>query len=145
MSNYGNRFKRILIEKDEDMPPPVEMSDKDAMAQTLDKGTAPDDFNVEPVPAGAQATPTMSSVQRKMYDELKGWIGEIEKFVLYLNDTSPESITSKLNAAETDTLFNKISQAETKKIARVAAELSSFVNELKGYSATAHDPKYKYN
>lgn len=139
MSNYGNRFKRVL-EQDE-----TELTDKDAMIQTLDKGTTPDDFNVDAPPAGAEAVPTMSAVQKKMYEQLKTWIDKIDEFSTYLNGTDPNSVQSKLNAAEPDTLFDKISTAETKKIARVAVELTSLNEMLKGYLATANDPKYRYN
>ena len=63
MSNYGNRFKKVLSEKDE-------ISDKEAMQQTLDKGTDPSAFDVEPIEPGSQITPTMGSIQKKMYDDL---------------------------------------------------------------------------
>ena len=145
MSVYENRFKKFLVEKDETPDVPDEMTDQQAMAQTLDKGTAPEDFDVEAPPAGAVAKPTLSAIQQKMYDELKAWTEKIDEFKKFLNDPNPDSLVSKLNAAETDTLFDKISTAETKKIARVAAELSSFNEDLKGYLATAHDLKYRYN
>ena len=80
-----------------------------------------------------------------MYDELKGWTAKIDDFTKFLNSTEPSSVQSKLNSAESDTLFDKIATAETKKIARVAAELTSFNEQLKGYLATAHDPKYRYS
>lgn len=140
MSNYGNRFKRVLVEQDD-----TEITDKEAMAQTLDKGTSPEDFDVNAPPAGVEVVPTMSAVQKKMYEQLKGWIDRIDEFSTYLNGTGPESIQSQLNAAEPDTLFDKISTAETKKIARVAVELTSLNEMLKGYLATANDPKYRYN
>jgi len=139
MSNYVNRFKRVLVEKDE------EMTDPEAMASTLDQGTAPTDFDVQNPPApGAQAQPTMSAVQKQMYDELKGWTIKIDEFIHFLNDPGSNSVQTILNRAESDTLFDKISTAETKKIARVAADISSFNQELKGYLASANDPKYRY-
>ena len=138
MSNYGNRFKKLLSEKDE-------MSDRDAMSQTLDKGTDPSEFDVQPVEPGAQVVPTMGAVQKKMYDDLKIWVAELDRVAEYLNGTGPESMQSKLNSAEPDTLFDKISTAETKKIARVSVEIASLSQMLKGYLATANDPKYKYN
>jgi len=139
MSKYVNRFKRILVEKDE------EMTDQQAMAATLDKGTNPTDLDVPNVPeAGAQMQPTLSGIQKQMYDELKGWTVKIDEFTKFLNSTEATSVQSKLNSAEPDTLFDKIATAETKKIARVAAELVSFNEQLKGYLATAHDPKYRY-
>jgi hypothetical protein len=140
MSKYVNRFKRILVEKDE------EMTDQQAMAATLDKGTNPTDLDVPDVPpAGAQAQPTLTGVQKQMYDELKGWTMKIDEFTKFLNSTDASSVQSRLNSAEPDTLFDKIATAETKKIARVAAELTSFNEQLKGYLASAHDPKYRYN
>ena len=69
MSVYENRFKKLLIEKDEEMS-----DDQTAMAQTLDKGTEVSDFDVQAPEAGAQAQPTMSAIQKVMYDELNTWI-----------------------------------------------------------------------
>jgi len=43
MSVYENRFKKLLIEKDEEMS-----DDQTAMAQTLDKGTEVSDFMCKP-------------------------------------------------------------------------------------------------
>jgi len=143
MSNYGNRFKRFLVEKDD--VPEQEITDQDAMVQTLDKGTNPKDFDVDAPAAGGQVAPTMSAIQKKMYDELKGWVMELDTMSKFLNGTGPESMQSRLNSAEPETLFDKISTAETKKIARVAVEISSLSEMLKGYLATANDPKYKYN
>jgi hypothetical protein len=140
MSNYVNRFKRVLVEADD-----PDVSDKKAMQATLDQGTETTDFDVKDVPpADAQAAPTMSAIQKQMYDQLKQWIDKIDEFKNYLNAPDAESVVSKLNAAEADTLFDKISTSETKKIARVAAELGSFSEDLKGYLATANDPKYRY-
>ena len=138
MSNYGNRFKRILNEKDE-------ITDRQAMAATLDKGTSPEEFDVAPVEPGAAVMPTMSAVQKKMYEELKNWVSELDRVAEYLNGTGPDSMQSRLNSAESDTLFDKISTAETKKIARVSVEIASLSQMLKGYLATANDPKYKYS
>lgn len=138
MSNYGNRFKRLLSEQDE-------ISDREAMEMTLDKGTDPEQYDVEPVAPGAEVQPTMGAVQKKMYEELKSWVIELDGFAEYLNGTGPNSMQSRLNSAESDTLFDKISTAETKKIARVSVEIASLSQMLKGYLATANDPKYKYS
>jgi len=68
----------------------------------------------------------------------------MDEFGDYLNGTS-DSIQTSLNSAEPDTIFDSISNAETKKIARVAMEVSSLSEILKGYLAGANDPKYKFN
>jgi len=138
MSNYGNRFKKVLIEKDE------EITDQEAMMQTLDKGTDPAMLDVD-APVMEPGVPTMGSMQKKMYDELKTWVTELDRFAEYLNGTTPQSVQSRLNSAEPDTLFDKIATAETKKIARVSVEVASLSQMLKGYLASANDPKYRYN
>ena len=138
MSNYGNRFKKVLVEKDE------EITDSEAMVQTFDKGTAPAMLDVE-APAVEPGVPTMGAMQKKMYDELKTWVAELDRVAEYLNGTQPTSMQSRLNSAEPDTLFDKIATAETKKIARVSVEIASLSQMLKGYLASANDPKYRYN
>jgi hypothetical protein len=49
MSVYENRFKKVLIEKDEPVDDTM-TDDQAAMVQTLDKGSTPEDFNVQDVP-----------------------------------------------------------------------------------------------
>ena len=138
MSLYQKRFKKFLSEQDEQ---DIEMTDQEAMASTLDPETSPDDFDVD-APASGQGA--IGAQSKQMFDELNGWIQELDRFADYLNGTS-DSIQTSLNAAEPDTIFDSISNAETKKIARVAMEISSLSEILKGYLAGANDPKYKFN
>lgn len=146
MSNYGNRFKRFLVEKDKVVSTQGdEITDNDAMVQTLDKGTDPTVYDVEAPPPGGTHVPQMGAIQKKMYDELKTWVTELDTFAEYLNGTGSDSVQSRLNSAEPDTLFDKIATAETKKIARVSVEIASLSQMLKGYLASANDPKYRYN
>ena len=136
MSLYSKKFNRALLEQDD--VEDVELTDKEAMVDTLEPETDPADFDVETPDA------PVANGQREMYDELNSWISEMDKFSDYLNGTD-SSIQTKLNGAEDDTLFDSISNAETKKIARVAMEISSLSEILKGYLAGANDPKYKFN
>jgi len=138
MSLYQKRFSKFLREQDDE---DIEMTDQEAMASTLDDGTAPEDFDVDAPASGEGAIGAQS---KQMYEELSGWIGEMDRFSQYLNGTT-DSIQTSLNAAEPDTIFDSISNAETKKIARVAMEISSLSEILKGYLAGANDPKYKFN
>lgn len=145
MSNYGNRFKKFLAEKDQDVLNQGEdVTDNEAMVQSLDKGTDPSMLDVE-APVSEPGVPTMGAMQKKMYDELKTWVSELDRIAEYLNGTDAESVQSRLNSAEPDTLFDKIATAETKKIARVSVEVASLSQMLKGYLASANDPKYRYN
>jgi len=141
MSAYENRFKRLLIEKDEELT-----DDQSAMAQTLDQGTQVSDFDTPNAPqVGAQLAPTMTAIQKQMHEELKQWTMKINDFINFINSPDASSIQSKLNAAEAQTLYDKIKNAETKKIARVAGELATLNQQLMGYLATSNDPKYKYS
>ena len=135
MSLYVKKFSKFLNEQDEELD--SEITDTEAMDTTLDDGTDAGDFDVE-VPDAPVA-----NGQKEMYDQLNSWIQEMDRFSDYLNGTEG-SVQTKLNTAEDDTLFDSISNAETKKIARVAMEISSLSEILKGYLAGANDPKYKY-
>ena len=135
MSLYVKKFSKFLNEQDEELD--SEITDTEAMDATLDDGTDTGDFDVD-VPDAP-----IANGQKEMYDELNSWIQEMVCFSNYLNGTEG-SVQTKLNTAEDDTLFDSISNAETKKIARVAMEISSLSEILKGYLAGANDPKYKY-
>ena len=139
MSLYQKRFKKFLSEQDDEN---TELTDQEAMASTLDPETSPDEFDVD-VPEGDGDSP-ISSQSKQMFEELNSWITEFDRFSEYLNGTA-DSIQTSLNAAEPDTIFDSISNAETKKIARVAMEISSLSEIFKGYLAGANDPKYKFN
>jgi hypothetical protein len=132
MTLYTKRFSKLIKEQDD------EITDAEALETTLDDGTEAEDFDVD-----APQDTSITGTQKEMYDELYNWIQEMDKFSSYLNGTN-NSVQTKLNMAEDDTLFDSISNAETKKIARVAMEISSLSEILKGYLAGANDPKYKY-
>jgi len=138
MSLYQKRFSKFLREQDDENTD--ELTDQEAMASTLDPDTSIDEFDVD-VPEGDSP---ISSQSKQMFEELNSWIQKMDEFSDYLNGTS-DSIQTSLNSAEGDTIFDSISNAETKKIARVAMEVSSLSEILKGYLAGANDPKYKFN
>ena len=138
MSLYQKRFKKFLSEQDNEN---TELTDQEALASTLDPETSPEDFDVDVPTAGEDPINTQS---KQMFEELGSWILKMDEFSNYLNGTT-DSIQTSLNGAESDTIFDSISNAETKKIARVAMEVSSLSEILKGYLAGANDPKYKFN
>jgi hypothetical protein len=134
MKSYSRRFLKYLAEQDEGL------TDADAMSSELSE-ISPDDLGAS---GGAkEIASSITGREKQMYDELSSWIQRMDEFSKYLNGTE-NSIQTKLNSAESDTLFDKIGIAETKKIARVAVEVSSLSEMLKGYLASANDPKYKY-
>lgn len=140
----GNPFQNVFIKVLKEAPelPEETGSDSAAFESQLDKGTDPSSFDVESDET-AQHMASVNAIQNKMIDQLKGWIGELERFSDFLNGTTPESMQSKLSKAIPDTLFDKIRVAETKKIARVAMEIAALTEVYKGYLASSSDPKYR--
>ena len=80
---YSNRFYSILKEQPVDTPPealanPAEPTGQDAMASTLDTGTAPDTFDdVAPNPEVQMKQARVGAQTQKISE----WIGKIEDFV----------------------------------------------------------------
>lgn len=127
MSVFATKFYRLL-EQDEDT------TDQDAMASELDKGSAPQDFDVQAAPQQIdQARASHNAAQKQA---LQGWIQKVSEFIDFLNGTTDQSVQSQLAAGSCDTLFEKIATSEKKRIARVAMELSSLNESLKGYLIT---------
>ena len=136
-NKYYNRFTKVLREQDEDPA----LTDADALDAELSDITS-DELGAD-VPDDMSGS-SMNSAQKQMFDELNTWIIKMDDFASYLNGTEG-SIQTTLNSAESDTIFDSISNSETKKIARVAMEVMSLSEILKGYLAGANDPKYKFN
>ena len=147
MNSYARRFKTIL-EQDEQMlnRAPIDSSemtdDQMAMQNTLDDGSEVSDFDIQNVNQLQQDLQNQKATQ--MVSVLKQWIDRISEFKEFLNGTGDKSINSTLAKAVPDTLFDKIKTSESKRIARVAADLSSFEEILKGHMANSNNPNLKY-
>lgn len=136
-NKYYNRFTKVLREQDEE----PELTDAEALDAELSDITS-DELGAD-LPDDASGSP-LNTQQKQMFDELNTWIAKMDEFAAYLNGTE-DSIQTTLNSAESDTIFDSISNSETKKIARVAMEVMSLSEILKGYLAGANDPKYRFN
>jgi len=135
MALFKNKFNFVLEAKDDVEDAPVgPATDKEAMAGALDTAT-PQDFDVSA--PGRQPVEDVHTGEQ--VGLLQQWIGQIDQFIEYLNGTSPDSIQTKLHAAPCDTIFEDIARSEKKKISRLAAELSSLSESLKGYLISAND------
>ena len=107
-------------------------SDKEAMAQTL-TSAKPEDFDI-------QGRETVQDTRKlEQITKLKEWVGQIDQFIKFLNGTEPTSVQEQLHAAPCDSIFEDIARSEKKKISRLAAELSSLSESLKGYLISAND------
>jgi len=130
MVMFSKRFYSLL-EADN-----IPATDKEAMQAELDKGSTPEDFGAKELPANPDRDNVRQAKQANMsvqLNQLKTWVEEIDKFTTYLNGVNSESIQTQLHQAGCDSLFEKIARSETKKIARVAVDLSSLSESFKGY------------
>jgi hypothetical protein len=132
MSNFfKNEFTKIL----ELAPPPGpdelpdEGEDEAALAAGLDDGSSPDDFAVADNPTGQIEADGVGQATGKLND----WIVKIEEFIEYLNGLSPDSMNYELNRADCSSIMSDVQRSESKKISRVAQDLSSLSEALKQY------------
>lgn len=124
---FKKQFNNLLTEEDS-LPNPA-LDDK-AMVNGLDGTTSPGRFNdVEPNPTGD----IMASETGHVTGKLQDWIGKIEEFIEYLNGLSPDSINYELNRADCSSIMSDVQRSESKKISRVAQDLSSLSESLKQY------------
>jgi len=128
----------IILEQDADVNDieaqnKAPATDREAMAQKLDTAK-PNDFDVK----GPTIT-NIDAIKKEQQTQLQSWITKIDEFIEYLNGTNGESIQTQLHSAQCETMFQDIARSEKKKIARLAAELSSLSESLKGYLISSND------
>lgn len=127
MSDTFRKYFTSILEADEELP----ASDAEAMQTQLDAETDPKALDTQPVPPDVEAAKgAHTAAQKKSLNE---WIGKIAEFINYLNGVDGNSVQSQLANAGCDSLFEKVASSEKKRIARVAMELSSLNESLKGY------------
>ena len=133
MSNFVDRFYALLEADENEAPVAQPETDKEAMAASLDTAK-PEDFDVQGGREQVQDHRKAEQIQK-----LKGWISKIDEFIGFLNSTDASSMQVQLHTAACDSIFEDIARSEKKKIARLAAELSSLSESLKGYLISAND------
>jgi hypothetical protein len=127
MELFKKAFTSILEQDKEKGVAQAPTSDRDAMKAKLDSAK-PEDFDVQ-----APVITDTEKMKQEQLNSLKSWIGQIDQFIEFLNGTDSKSIQSQLHAAACETVFQDIARSEKKKIARLAAELSSLSESFKGY------------
>jgi len=138
MNIFSNRFN-VILEADENdaLGPPVVPSpetEADALDRGLD-GTVPPSAidDVAPTPEHQiEAQRTQASV-----GTIREWITKAEDFIEWCNGLNPGSVNSILNSANCDDILNDVRRTESKKISRLAQDLSSFSESLKQYLLSA--------
>jgi hypothetical protein len=138
MSYFKTRFDYILEAGADQAPEPAPeappANDQEAMAQQLDTAK-PSDFDVK----AAERQTRIDHEKVDQINKLNEWIGKIDEFVIFLNDTNSNSIQIQLHSAPCDTMFENIARSEKKKITRLAADLGTLSQSFKGYLASAND------
>lgn len=146
MSKFSKNFMTVLREAD------TRDLERQAMENSLDDGTNPEDFDIDMTPdvnaqvdqVSKQAADAMSRKNQQMIDELQGWIDKTSEFLAFLNSEDPNSIQSRLAAAEPDTVMDKMKQSQQTKISRVAADLAMLHQNLLGFMSQTANSRYKY-
>lgn len=133
MSTFVTRFATLLEADENEAPVATPATDKEAMASTLNTAK-PEDFDVQ---GGREQIQDHKKAEQ--ITKLKGWITQIDEFIKFLNSTDASSMQVQLHTAACDSIFEDIARSEKKKIARLAAELSSLSESLKGYLISAND------
>jgi len=144
MSKFESAFKKLLIEQDS------AADERAAMQSTLEKETDASEFDVDTAPSPDAESLALQSAELKtaqakaIRETLTGWVDRCDEFIDFLNGTDSSSIQYQLAHAEPDTLFDRMKQSEQRKLSRVATELASLTESLRGYIAQTEDPSFKY-
>ena len=123
MSTFQKKFLKIL-EAPEDLPPMDDesMEDAEAFNGGLDQETNPEDFNDVP-------DNPLNDVRRQQFGQtiskLEGWINQVEGWVETLNGLGEGSMNAELSKADCDSVMAEVRRSESKKISRLAQDLSS--------------------
>jgi len=145
MSKFARNFIKVLREQDINSD-----LERKAMESSLDDGIDPSEFDtdMEMSPEEAQVTDevadAMSRRNQQIISELQGWIDKTEEFLNFLNSESPDSVQSRLAAAEPDTVMDKMKQSQQTKISRVASDLASLHQNFLGFMAQTANTRFKY-
>ena len=129
MSIFSNKFFAIINEQDE-LPP----------------GSDQENLGTEPMtPEGTFDEPEspIASLQKQQnintIGTLQTWIGEVETFISFLNGLDDNSVNSQINKADCDSIMADVQRSESKKISRLAQDLSSLSESLKQYLIVANN------
>ena len=141
MNAFQKKFQKLLTEApgDPELPDPVsDEEDAEAFEGGLDQGTNPDDFNDVP-------ENPINDLKKQQYgqtmDTLQGWIGDVEGWIEQLNGLDEGSMNHILNKADCDSVMADIRRSESKKISRLAQDLSGLGESLKQYLLQAQQKK----
>jgi len=128
MNVFGKKFFTLINEEETINP------DQEALG--LDPGTPEGTFDdVGPNPMVAlQKQQTFNTI-----GTLETWIGSVSEFITFLNGLDESSMNMQINKADCDSILADVQRSESKKISRLAQDLSSLEESLKQYLIVANN------
>ena len=143
MNSFARKFS-ILLEATPEDPIPDEGLEGDTLSNAedggdmnplgLDQGTPSGEF--DDVPTNPAVALRQQQYGQTM-ETLRSWIDEVEGWVTTLNGLDNDSINAQLNSADCDSIMADVQRSESKKISRLAQDLSSLSESLKQYLLSA--------
>ena len=140
MNAFQRKFQKLLTEAPEDLDLPGEddIRDGEAFEGGLDAATDPDEFNDVP-------DNPINDLRKQQYSQtintIQTWITDVEGWIDTLNGLDEGSMNFVLNKADCDSVMADIRRSESKKISRLAQDLSGLGESLKQYLLTAQQKK----
>lgn len=136
MNSFQRKFFKLVNEGPEDLEldPTLPVPDLPDDEEGAAKEVVDDTTNISDL--GAPDNPELALKKQqtaRTISTLTTWIGEVENFIDYLNGTDDGSINFAINSADCDSILTDIQRSESKKISRLAQDLSSLGESLKQY------------
>jgi len=142
MTKFESRFFRALHEQDED---------RQAMEQSLDQGTDPGKFDVDPS-AGkgansevaqhtAAAVEATARVHAQYVEKINGWSQRLTEFNEFLNGTG-DSVQSAIAGADEDTILKDLEDQQSR-ITRAATEIAALIQKFNSVITTENKASYR--
>ena len=132
MNAFKEKFVDLITER---LNPTRDLDDSPL---GLDPGTPEDTFDDVP------ENPAIA-LRKQQYGQtiatLRSWIEETERWIEQLNGIDGDSMNSKLNSVDCDSILADVARSESKKISRLAQDLSSLSESLKQYLLAAEQKK----
>lgn len=148
MTRFANKFLTIL-ENDEmkdggNMKESDEMAaqDRQAFDAGLDQDTPAGTFDDVPENPVAEFE---QSQKANAVNVLTTWVGSVEEFIERLNGLNPDSMNAQLHRTDCGSIMSDVARSESKKISRIAQDLSSLGEALKQYLLTAQNKQESNN
>jgi phosphotransferase system HPr-like phosphotransfer protein len=142
MTKFESRFFRALHEQDED---------RQAMEQSLDQGTDPGKFDVDPsggegansevAQHTAAAVEATARVHAQYVEKINGWSQRLTEFNEFLNGTG-DSVQSAIAGADEDTILKDLEDQQSR-ITRAATEIAALIQKFNSVITTENKASYR--